>query len=140
MTSLAALEDIYCICEEAYTAWKTTLYLTIALKSKKFWDEAEQPSHILPSTTRPAGNARLRRSHFRISKNGKPGTGIIEIQDTRYEAIAFERFNHKGLFRESGLWIDLNQNKELDEENEHFQDGALLHIEDEQYQIELRYP
>ncbi|MCP4397869.1 MAG: hypothetical protein GY801_11310 [bacterium] len=66
--------------------------------------------------------------------------GIIEIQDTQDEAIAFERFNHKGLFRESGLWIDLNQNKELDEENEHFQDGDLLHIEDEQYQLELRYP
>ena len=66
--------------------------------------------------------------------------GKIEIGENLYETVAFEQFNHNGLFRESGLWIDLNQDKKLDEETEHFQDGSMLQIDNAQYQLGLLYP
>ena len=66
--------------------------------------------------------------------------GKIVLGEEAYETVAFEQFHHDGLYRESGIWIDLNQDKRLDEESEHFSDGARIRLGDEQYQLELAYP
>jgi serine/threonine protein kinase len=57
-----------------------------------------------------------------------------------YEAVAFEQHHHDGLYRESGLWIDLNYDQKLDEKTEHFEDGTTIHLNQTQYQLELQYP
>lgn len=66
--------------------------------------------------------------------------GKIVLDEKAYTAIAYEKFNHDGLFRESGLWIDLNHDEKLDEATEHFEDGSFLSVDQHEYRIELLYP
>lgn len=66
--------------------------------------------------------------------------GTINVDGNSYEAVAFEQFKHNGLLRESGLWIDLNHDKKLDKEREHFHDGDTVMIADHYYQLQLQYP
>lgn len=67
-------------------------------------------------------------------------TGQISIDGQLYKAVAFEKFNHSGLYRESGLWIDLNYDNKLNEETEHFEVGEIIRVDQKQYQVELDYP
>jgi len=46
--------------------------------------------------------------------------GRLRLMALSITPSAFEQFKHNGLYRESGLWIDLNQDGKLDEQNEHF--------------------
>ena len=64
----------------------------------------------------------------------------LSIDDHLYDMIAFEQFQHDGLYRESGLWIDLNQDQQLDETQEHFSDGGFVSIGARAFQLELLYP
>lgn len=66
--------------------------------------------------------------------------GKIFLAGEVYTAIAYELEHHDGLFRESGLWVDLNRDEKLDQETEHFSDGAMIRLGNEQYQLELQYP
>ncbi|GAK61381.1 protein kinase domain [Candidatus Vecturithrix granuli] len=62
------------------------------------------------------------------------------IDNRLYDMIAFEQFEHNGLYRESGIWIDLNQDQHLDETREHFSDGDVVSIGSRAFQLELLYP
>lgn len=62
------------------------------------------------------------------------------IDNRLYDMIAFEQFEHNGLYRESGVWIDLNQDQQLDETQEHFSDGDIVSIGSRAFQLELLYP
>jgi serine/threonine protein kinase len=66
--------------------------------------------------------------------------GQISIDGQLYKAIVFEEFDHNGLYRESGLWIDLNKDGKLSKETEHFEDGEVIQINQKRYQVELNYP
>jgi hypothetical protein len=64
----------------------------------------------------------------------------ISIGRQQYTAVAYEFDNHDALYRESGLWIDLNGDGKLSKEQEHFSDGVTIDVEGEQYVLELSYP
>jgi hypothetical protein len=66
--------------------------------------------------------------------------GKIALDGTVYDAVVFEQFNHDGRYRESGLWIDLNQDGRLDEQTEHFSDGDSIRLNQRYYRLELQYP
>ena len=66
--------------------------------------------------------------------------GKIQFGTQVYDAVAFEQFQHDGLYRESGLWLDLNRNQKLDDSTEHFSDKATLRVGNLTYRLELRYP
>ena len=71
------------------------------------------------------------RCHYRNQISLGPG---------QYTAIAYEMRNHDALYCESGLWIDINSDGELNEAQEHFQDGATIRIDNAQYVLRLKYP
>ena len=91
-----------------------------------------QPYHLWLWFIESQGNPRFyTQCHY---------AGRILLGEKVYETVVFEQFHHDGLYRESGIWIDLNQDKQLDEETEHFSDGAMIRLGNEQYQLELAYP
>jgi len=75
-------------------------------------------------------------------------TGHVEVgevitrtwTDKKYTAIVYEMFNHDALYRESGIWIDLDRDGKLDKEKEHFANGATLKTDGKDYTIRLNYP
>ena len=60
--------------------------------------------------------------------------------DRKYTAIVYEKFDHDALYRESGIWIDLDGDGKLDKDKEHFADGATLKMDGKDYTIRLDYP
>lgn len=62
--------------------------------------------------------------------------GKISINNTIYNVVAFEKSNHNGLFKESGLYIDLNNDNKITETTEYFKHGDTL----QGNTIELNYP
>lgn len=52
-------------------------------------------------------------------------SGNLKIGGEIYSAYAYQQFHHIGISRESGIWIDLNRDKKLDQ-MEHFYDGSLI--------------
>jgi len=91
-----------------------------------------QPYHLWMWFIESQGSPRFyTRGHY---------VGKILLDGEVYTAIAYEMEHHDGLFHESGLWIDLDHNEQLDQETEHFSDGAMIRLGDKQYQIELAYP
>ena len=66
--------------------------------------------------------------------------GRISINNATYNAVAFEKEKHDGLYKESGIYIDLNNDAQMDETNEFFADGSSLTIGGASYKIELLYP
>jgi len=66
--------------------------------------------------------------------------GMISINNTTYHTVAYEEYNHNGLYKENGLYIDLNNDGIITEATEHFTDGQNVQIGTEQYQLELLYP
>lgn len=64
----------------------------------------------------------------------------ISIGEKQYTAIAYEIKKHDALYRESGLWIDLDGDGKLDKSEEHFQDAAVISIEGKEYVLSLNYP
>ncbi len=66
--------------------------------------------------------------------------GEIELNGRPYKAIAFEGSDHDGLYKESGLCIDLNANGRCEKEGELFKDGASLTVDGRGYTLALDYP
>jgi len=66
--------------------------------------------------------------------------GQVSIGAEEYLAIACESKNHDALYKESGLWIDLNENGKLDDSQEHFSDGATISVGGAQRVLHLSYP
>jgi|ETNmetMinimDraft_35_1059890.scaffolds.fasta_scaffold91436_1 hypothetical protein len=64
----------------------------------------------------------------------------IRIGAERYQAIAFESRGHDGLFKNDGLWIDLDHDGKLDKSKEHFADGAKVTFGAYTYKLKLAYP
>lgn len=67
--------------------------------------------------------------------------GQLQINGKMYKAIAYQQFQHLGLSRESGIWIDLNEDEKLDQ-TEHFFEGSLIHIpaSSKTVRLKLAYP
>lgn len=68
----------------------------------------------------------------------------LNIDGEQYKSIVVEQIQYDeladGLYHNSGIWIDINQNGRL-EQNEHFSDGDVLPLEnDNTYKISLLYP
>jgi len=66
--------------------------------------------------------------------------GCIAIEGKEYTSVAFEMFKHDALYRESGLWIDLDNNGKLDKDKEHFNDGSVVSLNGRKYHLRLNYP
>jgi hypothetical protein len=73
-------------------------------------------------------------------------TAQLVIGGQSYTAVAFEGQNHDEdqnhdvLYKENGLYIDLNGDETLDEETEYFEDGSQLSIDNIDYLLQLNYP
>jgi hypothetical protein len=65
--------------------------------------------------------------------------GQLTIDGTSHDSIAFEEKNHDGLFKESGLCIDMNDDKQCDK-SEQFYDGDTIKTENSRYLLKLDYP
>lgn len=66
--------------------------------------------------------------------------GQIEIGPDVYEAVAFEESHHDGLFKESGVCVDLDKDGKCSHERELFKDGAILSHKSGKYTFRLDYP
>jgi len=66
--------------------------------------------------------------------------GTVSLEGKTYQAVAFEKFDHNGLLKESGLAIDLNNDGQINEEKEIFQDGMMIQINNQSYRLRLNYP
>jgi hypothetical protein len=66
--------------------------------------------------------------------------GELELNGRAYKAIAFEDGNHDGLYKESGLCVDLNANGRCEKETELFKDNDALTVDGKRYTLALDYP
>ncbi len=66
--------------------------------------------------------------------------GEVVIGGVPYRAAAFERSKVDGRFRESGLWIDLDQNGRMDPKAEHFKHGDAVVAGGTSARLGLEYP
>lgn len=66
--------------------------------------------------------------------------GELELNGRAYKAVAFEGDNHDGLYKESGLCIDLNHNGRCEKESELIKDGGAVTVDGKRYILELDYP
>lgn len=69
-------------------------------------------------------------------------TNQISIGEELYIAIAYEWHRQDALYRDSGLWIDLDRDGKLGHDNpeEHFEDGAVITVDGKEYALRLDYP
>ncbi|MFZ3072721.1 MAG: hypothetical protein WA162_05720 [Thermodesulfobacteriota bacterium] len=66
--------------------------------------------------------------------------GRLNLNGKIHEVVAFENEKHDGLFRESGICIDLNDDGKCQEENERFRDGEIIEADSIRYRLSLDYP
>lgn len=66
--------------------------------------------------------------------------GKVRIGESVYETAAFEEFYHDGLFKESGVCVDLNRDAKCSREQEAFKDGESLVENGMRYTFRLDYP
>jgi thiol-disulfide isomerase/thioredoxin len=64
----------------------------------------------------------------------------VDIGGTRMTAIAFEQYNHDVLYRDDGIWLDLNADNRLDERTELFKTGSTVTLKGQSFQVDLDYP
>lgn len=64
----------------------------------------------------------------------------LKIGNKEYTAIVFEMNNHDALYRDSGVWIDLDGDSKLSEESEHFYDNYAIKVEGKEYKIKIDHP
>ncbi len=69
------------------------------------------------------------RCHYRMNLN---------MGGQEYTAIVYEKSNHDALYQQSGIWIDLDRDQKLSEE-EHFADGSIVIVDSRHYVIRLDY-
>ncbi|GAK54742.1 serine/threonine protein kinase [Candidatus Moduliflexus flocculans] len=66
--------------------------------------------------------------------------GTVLLAGDTYQAVAFEKLEHNGLLKESGIGIDLNSDGQVNEEEEIFQDGMMIPVKNQSYRLRLVYP
>lgn len=66
--------------------------------------------------------------------------GKIQVGKGVYDAVAFEEFYHDGLFKESGICVDLDRDMKCSHEHEIFKDGRAITINGDKYTFRLDYP
>ena len=67
-------------------------------------------------------------------------TGNLSIGADTFTAVAFEAYNHDVLYRESGLFIDLDGDNVLNPDTENFMDQDTVTINNIDYELHLNYP
>ncbi len=65
--------------------------------------------------------------------------GQVLINGRSYNAVAFEKDNHDGLFRDSGICIDFDNDNKCGK-TEHFFHGETFYRGQDEYKIVLNYP
>ncbi len=65
--------------------------------------------------------------------------GQLTIDGNTHDAIAFEEKNHDGLFKESGICIDMNDDKQCDK-SEQYHNGDTIKAGEKKYLLKLDYP
>jgi hypothetical protein len=66
--------------------------------------------------------------------------GDIRIKGKKYPALVYEKLDHDILYQDSGIWIDLDRDGEMDKEKEHFENGSVLEVEGNDPVLRLDYP
>lgn len=64
----------------------------------------------------------------------------VHIRQTKVTAIVFEERNHDALYKDAGIWLDLNADNVLDTEREHFATGNVVELGGRSYLLNLDYP
>ncbi len=64
----------------------------------------------------------------------------IHLNGETVTAVAFEQYNHDGLYHDDGIWLDLNGDNRLDEKTELFKDGGAVTLKGKPFRIKLDYP
>lgn len=66
--------------------------------------------------------------------------GRLSVGGTVYPLIAFETFNHDALYRDCGIWVDINLDGKLDKARENFKDGEGIFLGGKEFRIHLDFP
>ena len=83
------------------------------------------------------------------SEAGKPGLRFysvchyeakLHINGKIITAVAFEQYNHDGLYHDDGIWLDLNGDNRMDEKMELFKDGSTVTVNGRSLLVKLDYP
>jgi hypothetical protein len=64
----------------------------------------------------------------------------LDIGGRNYDAVVFEKFGHNALYRNSGLWIDLNGDGKLDKKREHFSNNAVVTTGGRKFRLKMISP
>ncbi len=64
---------------------------------------------------------------------------LQDIRGKTYNAFAFETKNPDGLFKRSGICIDIDGDRKCTPE-EQFYDGDTVELDGERYHLKLNYP
>ena len=64
----------------------------------------------------------------------------LHINGKTVTAVAFEQFNHDALYRDDGIWLDLNGDNRMDEKTELFKDGSTVTVNGRSLLLKLDYP
>lgn len=66
-------------------------------------------------------------------------SGTISMTGKQFKSLVYENEHLDGLYRNDGIWIDVNQN-ELFDKDEHFFQNDTLMVDNIRFQIKLNYP
>ena len=64
----------------------------------------------------------------------------ISIDGETYTAAAYETRTSDALYKDDGLWIDLNHDRKLLADTEHFMSGSTVNVAGKKYVLNLDYP
>lgn len=64
----------------------------------------------------------------------------LHLNGETITAVAFEQYNHDALYRDDGIWLDLNGDNRMDEKTELFKDGSTVTAKGRAFQVKLDYP
>lgn len=66
--------------------------------------------------------------------------GHVRIAGRKYSAAVFELRDYDALYKDAGLWIDLDGNGKLDRETENFESGQSIMVDGKTTLLKLEYP
>lgn len=66
--------------------------------------------------------------------------GAVSVGGATYDAVAYEETSHDGLYKDSGVCIDLNRDQKCAKETELFKDGETITSGGKTYTVRLEYP
>lgn len=64
----------------------------------------------------------------------------LNIGNKKYTAVVFEKSRHDALYKDSGVWIDLDRNGKLDKRKEHFKNDQKVAIAGQKLRLKLIHP